>query len=97
MDIKHHNKARLAKYIKDTTGIVVDPFALFDIQVKRIHEYKRQQMNIFGVISRYLSLKRMTKEERAKQVERVSIFGGKAAPGYWMVCLCSILTSICVA
>ncbi|KAK6343398.1 Non-essential glycogen phosphorylase [Orbilia blumenaviensis] len=84
MDIKHHNKQRLAKYIKDTTGISVNPNALFDIQVKRIHEYKRQQMNIFGVISRYLSLKAMTKEERAKQVQRVSIFGGKAAPGYWM-------------
>ncbi|RVD89808.1 uncharacterized protein DFL_000800 [Arthrobotrys flagrans] len=84
MDIKFRNKQRLAKYIKDTTGISVNPSALFDIQVKRIHEYKRQQMNIFGVISRYLSLKAMTKEERAKQVQRVSIFGGKAAPGYWM-------------
>ncbi|KAF3095400.1 Non-essential glycogen phosphorylase, variant 3 [Orbilia oligospora] len=84
MDIKLRNKQRLAKYIKDTTGISVNPSALFDIQVKRIHEYKRQQMNIFGVISRYLSLKAMTKEERAKQVPRVSIFGGKAAPGYWM-------------
>ncbi|KAJ6256967.1 hypothetical protein Dda_7850 [Drechslerella dactyloides] len=84
MKIKFENKQRLAKYIKETTGISVNPEALFDIQVKRIHEYKRQQMNIFGVISRYLSLKKMTKAERAKQVPRVSIFGGKAAPGYWM-------------
>src|ERR1700761_1427874 len=85
MDIKYANKQRLAKYIKETTGISVNPHALFDIQVKRIHEYKRQQMNIFGVISRYLALKKMSKAERAKQVQRVSIFGGKAAPGYWMV------------
>ena len=84
MDIKLANKIRLAKYIKDTTGIVVNPEALFDIQVKRIHEYKRQQMNIFGVIARYLDLKAMRPEERKKQVARVSIFGGKAAPGYWM-------------
>nr|AAU06197.1 glycogen phosphorylase-like protein [Dactylellina haptotyla] len=84
MHIKFRNKQRLAKYIKDTTGIVVNPSALFDIQVKRIHEYKRQQMNIFGVISRYLAIKKMTKEEKKKLVPRVSIFGGKAAPGYWM-------------
>jgi starch phosphorylase len=48
-------------------------------------QYKRQQMNIFGVIHRYLALKAMTPEERKKVVPRASIFGGKAAPGYWMV------------
>ncbi|RPA86076.1 glycogen phosphorylase-like protein [Ascobolus immersus RN42] len=84
MDIKLANKVRLARFIKDTTGIAVNPHALFDIQVKRIHEYKRQQMNIFGVIHRYLSLKKMSPEERKSVVPRVSIFGGKAAPGYWM-------------
>lgn len=84
MEIKLANKVRLAKYIKDTTSISVDPHALFDIQVKRIHEYKRQQMNIFGVIHRYLKLKEMTPAERKETVPRVSIFGGKAAPGYWM-------------
>jgi starch phosphorylase len=83
-EIKYANKVRLARYIKETTGVTVNPRALFDVQVKRIHEYKRQQMNIFGAIHRYLKLKAMTPEERAKQLPRVSIFGGKAAPGYWM-------------
>ncbi|KAA8564362.1 hypothetical protein EYC84_011306 [Monilinia fructicola] len=69
-EIKYANKVRLAKHIKTTTDVTVNPAALFDIQVKRIHEYKRQQMNIF--------------EERKKLAPRVSIFGGKAAPGYWM-------------
>ncbi|KAK4466423.1 family 35 putative glycosyltransferase [Cladorrhinum samala] len=83
-DIKHANKVRLAKHIKASAGIDVDPTALFDVQVKRIHEYKRQQLNIFGVIHRYLRLKAMSPQERAKQQKRVAIFGGKAAPGYWM-------------
>ncbi|KKZ66789.1 starch phosphorylase [[Emmonsia] crescens] len=83
-DIKHANKVRLAKHILDTTGVRVNPKALFDIQVKRIHEYKRQQLNIFGVIHRYLKIKAMSPKERKKLVPRVSIFGGKAAPGYWM-------------
>jgi len=83
-EIKYANKVRLAKHIKATTGVTVNPAALFDIQVKRIHEYKRQQMNIFGVIHRYLTIKAMTPEERKKLAPRVSIFGGKAAPGYWM-------------
>lgn len=82
-EIKYANKVRLAKYIKDTMGVSVNPAALFDIQVKRIHEYKRQQLNIFGVIHRYLTLKKMSPEERKKVTPRVSIFGGKAAPGYW--------------
>ncbi|KAL7273047.1 Non-essential glycogen phosphorylase [Rhizina undulata] len=84
MEIKLAAKVRLAKFIKETTEINLNPHALFDVQVKRIHEYKRQQMNIFGVIYRYLRLKEMTPAERKKQVLRVSIFGGKAAPGYWM-------------
>ncbi|OTA69556.1 glycosyltransferase family 35 protein [Hypoxylon sp. EC38] len=83
-EIKFANKVRLAKYIKTTTDITVNPSSLFDVQVKRIHEYKRQQLNIFGVIYRYLKLKEMSPEERKKQLPRVSIFGGKAAPGYWM-------------
>ncbi|KAJ5391733.1 hypothetical protein N7509_007223 [Penicillium cosmopolitanum] len=82
--IKSDNKLRLAKLIKDTTGYKVNPESLFDIQVKRIHEYKRQQLNIFGVIHRYLKIKGMSAEERKKVVPRVSVFGGKAAPGYWM-------------
>lgn len=83
-EIKYANKVRLAKHIKKTLGVTVNPASLFDIQVKRIHEYKRQQMNIFGVIHRYLTLKKMSPTERKKQLPRVSIFGGKAAPGYWM-------------
>ena len=83
-DIKYANKVRLAQHIKDTTGVSVNPKALFDIQVKRIHEYKRQQLNILGVIHRYLQIKAMGAEERKKLAPRVSIFGGKAAPGYWM-------------
>ncbi|KAG6069027.1 Non-essential glycogen phosphorylase [Claviceps aff. humidiphila group G2b] len=83
-EIKYANKVRLAQHIKNANGVVVNPSALFDVQVKRIHEYKRQQLNIFGVIHRYLSLKAMSPEERKKQLPRVSIFGGKAAPGYWM-------------
>jgi glycogen phosphorylase len=66
--------------------VTVNPAALFDVQVKRIHEYKRQQLNIFGTIHRYLTLKAMSPEERKKVQPRVTIFGGKAAPGYWMVC-----------
>ncbi|KAK5624761.1 hypothetical protein RRF57_000477 [Xylaria bambusicola] len=83
-EIKYANKVRLAKYIKSTLNINVNPAALFDVQVKRIHEYKRQQLNIFGVIHRYLTLKTMSPEEKKKEQPRVSIFGGKAAPGYWM-------------
>lgn len=83
-EIKHANKVRLAKHIKNTLGVTVNPSALFDVQVKRIHEYKRQQLNIFGVIHRYLTLKSLSPEARKKQLPRVSIFGGKAAPGYWM-------------
>jgi starch phosphorylase len=83
-EIKYANKVRLAQHILTTTGVSVNPKALFDIQVKRIHEYKRQQLNIFGVIHRYLAIKEMSAEERKKLAPRVSIFGGKAAPGYWM-------------
>lgn len=83
-EIKYANKVRMAKYIKDTTGVSVNPAAMFDIQVKRIHEYKRQQLNIFGVINRYLALKKMSPEEKKKVAPRVTIIGGKAAPGYWL-------------
>lgn len=83
-EIKYANKVRLAKYIKDTTGVSVNPSSLFDVQVKRMHEYKRQQLNIFGVIHRYLAIKKLSPEQRKKLTPRVSIFGGKAAPGYWM-------------
>lgn len=83
-EIKYANKVRLAKHIHASSGVTVNPASLFDIQVKRIHEYKRQQLNIFGVIHRYLTIKAMSPEEKKKLTPRVSIFGGKAAPGYWM-------------
>ncbi|KAL9114423.1 MAG: hypothetical protein Q9227_001504 [Pyrenula ochraceoflavens] len=83
-EIKYANKVRLAQHINATTGVSVNPKALFDIQVKRMHEYKRQQLNIFGVIKRYLDIKALSADERKKLAPRVSIFGGKAAPGYWM-------------
>ncbi|KAL3480284.1 glycosyl transferase [Aspergillus californicus] len=83
-EIKTSNKLRLAKHIKEATGYSVSPNSLFDVQVKRIHEYKRQQLNIFGVIHRYLKIKSMSADQKKKVQPRVSIFGGKAAPGYWM-------------
>jgi len=83
-DVKVANKDRLAQYIKEQQGREVNKVALFDIQVKRIHEYKRQTLNIFGCIYRYIALKKMSPQERKKVVPRVSIFGGKAAPGYYM-------------
>ncbi|KAK9462854.1 glycosyl transferase [Lipomyces oligophaga] len=83
-EIKTANKARLAAHIKKYNGIDVNVDALFDIQVKRIHEYKRQQMNIFAVIHRYLSIKAMSPAEKKEVTPRVCIFGGKSAPGYYM-------------
>lgn len=89
--IKTHNKQRLADLVKSTTNVELDPTVLFDVQVKRIHEYKRQQLNIFAVIYRYLHIKQLLKDgvslEKIKSdyyVPKASIFGGKAAPGYFM-------------
>ncbi|GMG27013.1 unnamed protein product [Ambrosiozyma monospora] len=82
--VKQDNKARLAKLIKTLTNIDVNPHNLFDVQVKRIHEYKRQQLNIFGVIWRYLQIKATPAAERSKKwLPKVCIIGGKAAPGYY--------------
>ncbi|QRW23132.1 starch phosphorylase [Rhizoctonia solani] len=81
---KQKNKERLAHYARETLGVEVDTKSLFDVQIKRIHEYKRQTLNIFGVVYRYLTFKAMTPEERKKQQPRTHIFGGKAAPGYYM-------------
>jgi starch phosphorylase len=81
---KANNKERLAKYIKATLGVTVETKAMFAIQVKRIHEYKRQSLNILGVIHRYLTIKALPAAERSKVNPRVVLFAGKAAPGYWM-------------
>jgi starch phosphorylase len=79
---KQASKAKLARLLEERCGITPPADALFDVQVKRIHEYKRQLLNVLGVIDRYQRLKLMTPEERAKMVPRMVILGGKAAPGY---------------
>ncbi|MBM5800094.1 MAG: glycogen/starch/alpha-glucan phosphorylase [Cyanobacteria bacterium K_DeepCast_35m_m2_023] len=75
------SKRRLAQMIDQRHGLLVDPTSLFDIQVKRIHEYKRQHLNALGLIARYLRIKA---GETAGLAPRTVIFGGKAAPGYAM-------------
>lgn len=80
-NIKRGNKSRLAALIKERTDIAVDPDTLFDIQVKRIHEYKRQHLNVLHIITLY---NRIKKNPKMKIVPRTVIFGGKAAPGYFM-------------
>ncbi|GAB2274435.1 hypothetical protein Dimus_009205 [Dionaea muscipula] len=79
---KMANKQRLAKYILQVTGVSIDPNTLFDIQVKRIHEYKRQLLNIIGAIYRYKKLKEMSPEERSKTTPRTIMIGGKAFATY---------------
>ena len=83
-EVKNIAKKKLAQLIEDTVGVKVPMNALYDVHVKRIHEYKRQTLNIFGVIHRYDRIKNMSPDERANVVPRVVVFGGKAAPGYEM-------------
>jgi glycogen phosphorylase len=80
-EVKLANKQDLAQLLKKRTGVDVDPESLFDIQVKRIHEYKRQHLNVLFILSLYLRLKR---DPKADIPPRTFIFAGKAAPGYFM-------------
>ena len=79
-DIKQNNKKKLAKYIKTNEGIDIDPDSIFDIQVKRIHEYKRQLLNALHIVYLYHTIKENPELDMPK---RTFIFGGKAAPGYF--------------
>ncbi len=79
--VKHANKVRLANKIQKLTGITLNPDSLFDVQIKRIHEYKRQLLNLLHVITLY---NRIRSGEAEDVTPRTVIFGGKAAPGYWM-------------
>jgi len=79
--VKRANKADLAGLIQERTGVAVDPDTLFDIQVKRLHEYKRQHLNVLHIITLYNRLK---KNPGSDITPRTFVFGGKAAPGYFM-------------
>jgi starch phosphorylase len=80
-EAKRHNKALLGDFIRQRTGVEVDPDTLFDIQVKRLHEYKRQHLNVLHIITLY---NRLLREPAAGGPARTVIFGGKAAPGYYV-------------
>lgn len=81
MQIKHENKVRFAKEVKKRNGIDIDPDSIFDVQVKRLHEYKRQSLNILNIIAQYLALK---ENPDMDFVPKTYIFASKAAPGYYM-------------
>ncbi|MFZ0688597.1 MAG: glycogen/starch/alpha-glucan phosphorylase [Acidobacteriaceae bacterium] len=79
--IRHHNKLQLAAYIHERLGIVIDPESMFDVLVKRLHEYKRQHLQILHILTLY---KRIQHDPDCLVVPRTFLFGGKAAPGYRM-------------
>lgn len=79
--IKHNNKKAFADYVKKTMGIELDPNSIFDVQVKRLHEYKRQHLNALQIIARYLEIK---DNPNGDYVPHTYIFGAKAASGYFL-------------
>ncbi len=80
-DVKRANKSRLAEFLHTATGVELDPTWMFDIQVKRIHEYKRQHLSVLHIIRQYFRLKT---DPTLDIAPRAYVFGGKAAPGYFM-------------
>jgi starch phosphorylase len=93
--VKHDNKKRLAKYIKDKTGITVDARSIFDVHIKRIHSYKRQLLNLFHIMDLY---NRLRENPSLSITPRTFIFAGKAAPGYYIakqtIKLISVVASV---
>ena len=79
--IKTNNKKEFAKYVKEKTGVELDPKSIFDVQVKRLHEYKRQNLNALQIVARYLEIK---ENPNGDFVPHTYIFGAKAASGYFM-------------
>lgn len=97
IQVKRDNKVRLQKWIKDTCNIDVPVDAIYDVQIKRIHEYKRQILNVLSLVHRYLDIKSTPASERAtKFVPRVVMIGGKAAPGYYNAkAIIKLFNSVC--
>lgn len=79
--IKHENKKLFAQHVKKETGIILDPDSIFDVQVKRLHEYKRQHLNAFQILAKYLEIK---DNPNGNYTPHTYIFGAKAASGYFM-------------